>query len=523
VAVSALSPDEERGSVQSHLLALVRKDLVRPELPGPQMEDRFSFRHVLVRDAAYGVIPKTQKAMLHERLGDWFERTLGQGYEEILGYHLEQAFRAHTDLRPEDEHARELAERASQALATAGRRASARDDVPAALNLLGRAATLLPARSLERGTLTLELASRLHQAGHFDEVESVLDEAETTAALVGDRTLELRILVERGFLETARAPEGRGGMDRQIAESVIPELEGLGDDVGLAKAWWLLSEEHGFACRWEARAEALERALEHARRAGDRRQYATLVGLLGQALLYGPTHVDSAIFRCEGFLDEARNDRTVEAGTLSVLAVLRAMQGEFDEARRLWSAAAEIYEDLGLRYRRAARSLLPATIELLADDPNAAVAELRDGYQTLAAMGERGVRSTLAAFLADALCTAGRYAEAEEFARVSAELAASDDLVSQIMWRCAQTIVLVQRGDLERAETLALEAERLAAQTDSADLLPAALLSRAEALRASRRLEEGVRLIERAESLYGRKGNVVAARKAASLLVSYRT
>jgi tetratricopeptide (TPR) repeat protein len=230
--------------------------------------------------------------------------------------------------------------------------------------------------------------------------------------------------------------------------------------------------------------------------------------------------VQTAITRCEHFLAEASGDSTVEAGTLSVLAVLRAMQGELDEARRLWAIASEIYDELGLRYRRAARSLLPATIELLADDPSAAAAELLDGYRTLEEMGERGVRSTLAAFLADALCAAERYDEAEEYARLSSDLAASDDLVTQIVWRSAQAKVLVHRGDFERAEALAVEAERLAAETDSADLLPGTLLSRAQvALTAGRSVEAAV-LIERVKALHERKGNVVAARRAVSLLAT---
>jgi len=524
-AVVELSPLEEQDAVQRHLFALVRKDFVEPGASGPDTEDRFAFRHVLVRDAAYGVIPKARRAILHERVADWLERSLGgrpDGYEEILGYHLEQAFLARRDVGPADASAAALAARAGAALAIAGRRASARDDVPAGLSLIGRAASLVPERTVERAELLLALASLSMTAGRFGEVEVLLDEASAASSDAGDRKLELRAVVERRFFETMTASEGSGEADRRIAESVIPELERLGDDIGLAKAWWLLSEADLFACRWGARAEALERALEHARRAGDRRQQAYLVGLLGQALLYGPTPVDQAIERCEGFLADARGDATVEAGILSVLAALRAMEGSFDEARSLWGRAAALYEELGLRYRRAARSLVPATVELLSGDPTAAVSELRSGYEALKAMGERAVRSTLAAFLADALCAAERYDEAEEFAALSSELAASDDLVTQILWRCAQAKVLAQRGEVDEAEALALEAERLAAQTDSADLLPGALLSRAEALRGAERADEAVSLIEQAQALHERKGNVVATRNAASLLAAYR-
>ena len=58
-------------------MALVRKELIRPErstLPG---EDAFRFRHLLIRDSAYEAIPKARRAELHERFADWLERVAG--------------------------------------------------------------------------------------------------------------------------------------------------------------------------------------------------------------------------------------------------------------------------------------------------------------------------------------------------------------------------------------------------------------------------------------------------------------
>ena len=52
-AVAALSPEPERPAVGGHLLALVRKELVRPDRSSLPGEDAFRFRHLLIRDAAY--------------------------------------------------------------------------------------------------------------------------------------------------------------------------------------------------------------------------------------------------------------------------------------------------------------------------------------------------------------------------------------------------------------------------------------------------------------------------------------
>ena len=69
-------------------------------------EDAFRFRHLLIRDAAYDSIAKTRRAELHERVADWLERVAGEAVieqEEIVGYHLEQAYAYRTQLAPADE------------------------------------------------------------------------------------------------------------------------------------------------------------------------------------------------------------------------------------------------------------------------------------------------------------------------------------------------------------------------------------------------------------------------------------
>ena len=138
-AVIALAPEEAH--VTPRLASLARKQLIRPEtaqLPG---EDGFRFRHLLLRDAAYDALPKATRAGLHERFATWLgQRAHGLlQVEEILGYHLEQAARYKAELGQPDP---ELAERAGEHLAAAGRRATWRGDFLAAHGLLERALEL---------------------------------------------------------------------------------------------------------------------------------------------------------------------------------------------------------------------------------------------------------------------------------------------------------------------------------------------------------------------------------------------
>jgi len=259
----------------------------------------------------------------------------------------------------------------------------------------------------------------------------------------------------------------------------------------------------------------------------------TLTALLAQALTYGPTPVPEAIRRCEQLRDEARRpaeqsaealrdsatlDRRFDVALATALAELHAMQGDFAEARALCARARALYDELGLRYARATKAFSPAAVELLAGEPDAAIDELRWSYEALEAMGERGVRSTVAAFLAQALVAGGRYAEAEELSVVSEETAATADVVTQVLWRGARASALARRGEVARAESLAREAVTKAQTTDFLDLQAGALLRLADVLQLGERAEEASAAIQAARDTYERKGNLVAAEKAEALL-----
>jgi class 3 adenylate cyclase len=518
-AVLQLQDEAERSEVDARLLSLARKDLLTPR---PGREDAYRFRHALIRDAAYAGIPKERRAQLHQRFADWAARTnAGRAgdLDEIVGYHYEQAVHYRQELGALDEHARGLADRAGVLLARAGERAFARHDLPAAVNLLARGTTLLDEHNAIRLQALPQLGSALMKTGDFSRADVVLTDALAGAAAAGDKKLELRTLIEREFFRTFTNPESSTEEIIRIAETTIPLLEDLQDELGLAKAWWLRSEADAIAGRWAARTEALERALVHARRASDPREVSTIIGLLAGALMYGPTPVSEAIRRCEELDASVHDDVEVRAGIASTLAGLHAMLGQFDEARTLAREARAIYEELGLRYMLAGvHSFASASIELLAGDPAAAVRELRSGYDALERMGERGTRSTVAAFLAQALVEQGEYPEAIHFSEISEQTAAAADIVPQAVWRSARAAALAQTGDPAGAEPLAEAAVSLAEGTDFLDLQGNTLLGLAHVLRLAGDSEGVQSVAERARQAFDRKGNLVSEAKAAALL-----
>jgi ATP/maltotriose-dependent transcriptional regulator MalT len=186
------------------------------------------------------------------------------------------------------------------------------------------------------------------------------------------------------------------------------------------------------------------------------------------------------------------------------------MEGRFDEARELYTSSIAVYEEFGLRFRRAARALVGAQIEVFAGDLAAAEEELRTGYSMLEEMGESGVRSTLASLLADVIALRGNDAEADRFVEITRSTAAESDVMPQVLWRRALARATVHRGDVLEAERLARDAVALADATDSLDLRAGTLAALAEVLGEAGRNDEAAASLGAARALYERKGNLAA-------------
>jgi class 3 adenylate cyclase len=140
-AVEALVQAEARSDVTRRLESTARKEIIRHDRSSPDLPDAYRFRHILIRDVAYAALPKGERAELHERFADFQERAAGDRlteYEEVIGYHLEQATHYRQGLGRDDERTRDLARRAAQLLGAAGIHAIQRGDALASNRLLER-------------------------------------------------------------------------------------------------------------------------------------------------------------------------------------------------------------------------------------------------------------------------------------------------------------------------------------------------------------------------------------------------
>jgi tetratricopeptide (TPR) repeat protein len=397
-------------------------------------------------------------------------------------------------------------------LGSAGRRAFARDDMPAALKLLDRAVSLVTGDDPSRLELTRGLSSASWSTGELGRAEALLNEIVEQAVAVGDRRLEWYALLERAARRTQA--DFAAGTDEliRVAEQAVAVFEELGDDLGLARAWRRVSWARRLLHQFGPAAEAGELAVLHARQAGDPAEESRIVDGLCTCLLFGPAAVADAVRRCEAMLAEVGENRLTAAYVLAPLAGLEAMRGRFEVARSHVSAARAIYDDLGLQLALAGLTQVAGPLELLAGEPRRAEDELRRGLAILENVGGRDMLALQSALLAEALYAQDRLDEARELVVTSQDSAAPDFVGVQVRWRVVSAkLATAARENGSRALELAREATRLAARTDAPNLTADAHVALADALRAGSHQAEATAALREALRLYEGKGNLVSA------------
>ncbi len=524
-SVVALADDDLRPSLEDSLSGLIRKELIRPERSLIPDEDAFRFRHILIRDAAYGAMPKTLRARLHEQFATWLEGARVTSFEldEILGYHLEQAVSLHVELGREGAAERDLAVRAGTKLAAAGHSAFGRADFSAAIGLLERAVDHLREEDPVRLEALSDLADALSRRGELERAKAVLTLVRDEARRAGNEGVEARA---RLALNSHRTRADTGSLVEQELDEALEiaaSLERTGDLSTLARAY----AEIGM-CRFmlgragEGEAD-LERAADVASRAGDGAWERAAMNSRLRPIAWGPTPADEGIGFCATLLENEATNASDRAHALQVRGLFHAMQGDFDAARRSSSQSWAVIEEFGFELLKGSHSLDVGIAEVLAGDLEAAEGLLRRGHELLVEMGDLGLRSSLDAVLADVEFGRGRIDQAAWYAEQSRSIAAVDDLDAQPRWRAALARVLASRGESADAERLAREAVALVEPTDFLPLKAVVYDALGEVLALAGKTTEATAAVEGAISLHEQKGNVVSAERSRTVLHELRT
>ena len=511
-AVQALDPEEAH--VSPRLAALVRRELIRPTrtlLPG---DDAFRFRHLLIRDTAYDALPKSVRAELHERFAHWLEERATELVEldEILGHHLEQACRYREQLRLPI--AGELRKAARSRLTAAARRAALRTDHHAAASFFRRAAALTPANEIDL-SLEVELSDSLFHAGEGEEALSRAAELAQRGAAQDDRVAELCGRIRQGWLQIQFDPEGATERLESTIEEALPLFGDAGDHVALYVAYEARAHAANTRARMDAKAEAHERAASHAALAG--LPYKLLMAR-ARSRLAGPMPVSELL----AWIDEQEPGGAAEPMP-EVRVEALGMLGRFEEARAILAehraAQAERGRSIDLAGTLGFESVL---LELGAGDYAAAVRFGLEGCRLYEELGERSYLSGASALLGQAYYGLGELDEAETWADRSRELAASDDVLGQMLWRQVQAKVLARRGAGAEAERLAREALAVGELTDMLHFLALAYADLAEVLELEGKLEEAAEALEQALVRFEQKESLAQAARVRGRLDSLR-
>jgi class 3 adenylate cyclase/tetratricopeptide (TPR) repeat protein len=516
-AVEDLVPPALVADVSAHLGALVDKQLLtRNGHPGV-----LAFSHLLIRDVAYGRLLKQTRSELHEQFAVWLERSSGQRaveYDEILGYHLEQAYRYRTELGPADDHARRLAAQARDRLTLAGRRALARENAIAAASLLERAVELYQASDDVSSELLLELAGARADIGQLESAAALVDQVLEVAVGREDPVLRWRARIERVALGFSLASDVRASLAE--TQAAINALTGLGAERALGRAWTARARNLAVLGHVAGALAAYEQALVFARRHGDRR---VLTEALTWILIFvwgGPTPARAGIERCQRVLAEPDVPRQVMACALVEQAPLLAMLGRFGEARDRYTQGAGMLDELGLTLLAAQTTQEISEVEMLAGQPEAAERWLRSGCDRLESMGDHGILASSLPRLGEALYAQGQYQQAEVMAQRGREFMIADDIDAQMRSRRLQAKLLARQEQFAAAEHLAQRAVHLSDTTDIIGERATTLMDLADVLLLAGRAEAAHAAVARALEYFELKENIVDAQRARERLAA---
>jgi class 3 adenylate cyclase len=263
----ALEALAERGDLGVDLHSLERKEFVRRERESSVAEDReYAFRHLLVRDVAYGQIPRAERAEKHLLAARWIDH-LGrrEDHAEMLAHHYLQALEL---TEATGGSAEAFAGDARKALADAGDRALALNAYEAAVRFFRAALELVGADDRRRGPLLFRLGHALALLGEtdFDLLREARDELLAAGDVEGAADAETEMCEEHWLHGDRDAAMTHLGEARRLVES-LPPSEAKARAIATASRLLMLAAHQEDAIRVgeEALAMAAELGLDEIR------------------------------------------------------------------------------------------------------------------------------------------------------------------------------------------------------------------------------------------------------------------
>jgi class 3 adenylate cyclase/tetratricopeptide (TPR) repeat protein len=469
-----------------------RQLLTREPLSTLTGEAAFRFRHVLIRDVAYGGLTKSVRATLHRTFAEWLRARSHDELVETQAFHLERAAALLAELEgrvPDD-----LRAEAADALGRAGRRALEREANRRARRLLLRAIELEP--SLDRRFCAARAAWRLWELPAASlEMEAVREQAREA----GDRTIEGLALVqiaEIALNRNADLPQARE-LGREALELLAAAPgDARSDALTLLSSvgWWegdLVSVER-------YTAEALEIAREAERADLESLALSELAAAhLARLELGRAEEVNAAA----SALAESSGSLSAAAWAARVRGSILLRRGSFEEAAVAFRTSRDFFDEIGATADAARTQQLEGVAVWQAGDPDRAEQLVREAVRSLLSLEERAKVIEAQRTLAELVLAKGRVEEAERWALSAVETVGMQDMMSRANVQMVLGQVRAAQSRDDEAELLFRQAIDTLAETDYRNVEPEPLAAYARFLRERGRDDEAAEIESRLDAM----------------------
>jgi class 3 adenylate cyclase/tetratricopeptide (TPR) repeat protein len=485
-AINHLSPEYDADDLEDILDELLLRDMVtREQRSTITGEAAYRFKHVLIREVAYGGLSKSSRAEYHTRFAEWLRQKADKELLEIRAYHLDRATALYAELdgRPPEE----LARTAAKALEAAGKRALAREANASARKLLLRSAELEP--TLRRRFLA---ARASWQLGDLPVVRDEMTVLAQEAAAEGARDIQSRALT--ALSETAVSLDGELTRAVELADQALAVVEDDDHD-GRFRAL----DRRARVARWIGRlAEAEEfeqEALKEARAAG-RKDHEARAALQLAGIHIGRMEEDKAEPLIDRALElaEASGSIVARATAAQSKGALLHVRGEYEQAAGWYLKALDLFREAADVSEIAWVSRQLGLLAWESGNPEKAEKLFRESIRLLAPMNERGTLCESQRYLAQLLLEEGRIDEAEKYALAAVETVSAEDFASRATTRVALAQVHAAQGHHDEAEELFKEALEIVSDAEHCRILLDVLPPYVEFLRGLDREADAVEL-----------------------------
>jgi class 3 adenylate cyclase/tetratricopeptide (TPR) repeat protein len=455
-------PEDPRPGLDS----LERRDFVaHSAVSTVSSEEEYAFKHILMRDVAYGQIPKGRRAQLHVRFSDWVTILPGSADEfvEIVAWHLEQSCRLSREVARSPIEPPLL--QAAGALANAARRAEAREGLREAHRYYTRALDVLADEHPEvQVELRLRRADIGMMLGRLKEASEELLEVGAAAPGLERRDVECEALLLLGDIDQRQGRPTDAHHRLAEAQKLASSIEN--PYLRIKVAFVLGTFMGDYEGQHEHAVDSLRTAVALAEEIDDRALVAE--GHLRIAALlisHDLAAAEPELRRCLALAADLGSHR-IEAEATSWLGIVACYRSRADEGERLCLQARTWFDRTGDTYFQVQNIIRGLALFALPDGrAEEAEAWLREAMPIALQIGGWVVLETYW-HLVEALVAQDRLDDAREIVAFAARNVPEEDVHARSMLLMAEATVATAAGESATATAAFAEALRLFEELD---------------------------------------------------------